>query len=1153
MGSIVAVSGSGLAFPSWGRSFWQDPNDGQLICLYASGAQEVNYITSSDSGNTWSTPQFAFPVDDFGTHYNFDTSMDRAGQVHCVHRYNGSGCYTVLGRVAGSGWIPSGVIARGFFACRTTTVARDFNGSIEVYDKSKAGLDGFPTITGINARIAAVDSSNNVKAWYVPAEVAGAPYSGFPILQGTVSTLNVGPSGGYPIMTDGGNFDSLGVPFSVNATGVQFRQTAFSDGFWVDNTNSPLNPQPVDPGVPESNQNKIEGWIGDVGLGPNMAWCRSYIGIIHPILTTVGTSGAFELWTTASEPLEIGHFFGRVDSFAETSGLGPRRLIPDDLPFKQFTNNLAGAALEVDGGVPVDVAYYDEPLALNGTDVIRSALNFYFLQRRLNGDQTIFRIKAVVENRYGGNLNSKTRFTFSDTTNPASGVISWADVNIANAGAGSSGLPNVVHWHGFKALKSPVQPGSGVTTPEVLVTIGKGVTNGTPHGESTLYAWRFDDSLAATNTSLLSTFATEHTADSGNTFIGIKSASGITSPSNLFDSNTSTSGAIANSGTIALEFSKILTFNRLEVLWNSPPSTFWGIDVESSLDDVTYYTVLNIPSGTPGASPSLVKSSAEYDVSAPVDPTVTADMDGFAAKYVKLTFLGDDATSRDVREIKLYGAHSTKGFISTSEWNSQVVNRYTENFASTTLPDGWRTYGDFNWFIDKGIHQSGLLFTGDTIGSGDLTAIRTQRNSPINSTGVLEVAIDAQTPRDISFALKWAFQGNVASFMDPNDPADDYLFLYILTPTGVIDVTNAMYTPALVNPWGYTDVNFNITSQIVPATGIRWVYKRGNKEAGAGPGGTEAAVWIDNIEGLDPGEGPNLNTSLWAYMEGAPFPVSGNFNAYTNGVEVSSGVVYSYLNPFFEQANTNSHGYLLGEVGATGVVYGYAAAVREFGDVYGYMEGFIDTPSQTVNAYMFTSGAFDMLYGHMQNKINESINGFMLAPSGAFESINAYIATPQFMAVNGYLNAGGEQPIQVNAYLKANGFGDQVNGYMFASGLTHQSYGYMNTDGAAQTSYGYMRSTQQVQVNAFMQGHEAISGVINSWISGIAAVSDSINGFIPAISGSLSGNFNGYIGGFGLPNGNINAHIIGFGGSGQCNFPVPNPGFVTSPTGNFFN
>ena len=80
MHSVPAVSGDVIfRLPSWGRSFWQDPNDSNIILLYASGTAEVDYVTSSDSGNSWSAPSFAFSVDDFSIHNNFDATMDRNG------------------------------------------------------------------------------------------------------------------------------------------------------------------------------------------------------------------------------------------------------------------------------------------------------------------------------------------------------------------------------------------------------------------------------------------------------------------------------------------------------------------------------------------------------------------------------------------------------------------------------------------------------------------------------------------------------------------------------------------------------------------------------------------------------------------------------------------------------------------------------------------------------------------------------------------------------------------------------------------------------------------------------------------------------------------------------------------------------------------
>ena len=645
---------------------------------------------------------------------------------------------------------------------------------------------------------------------------------------------------------------------------------------------------------------------------------------------------------------------------------------------------------------------------------------------------------------------------------------------------------------------------------------------------------------------------TEHTADSGNTFVGINTSTGIVGPTNLFDGTTAPSGEVSSGDTITLEFSKPLTFNRVEVLWNSPPSSFLGVNVESSLNDVVYYSVLNIPSGIAGASPSLVKSSAEYDINAPVDPSVNVDMDGFAAKFVRLTFDGTDGLTRDVRQIKLYGAHSTKGFILTSGWDSTLENLSRENFGRSvgSLPSGWRNNGDWDWFVDEDVHQSGF-FIDDIVGSGDRTAARTQRSSPPGSSGILEVDVNVTSARDFSFAYKWDMQGG-SSLFDKSDPKDDYLFLQVQTTGVLLDFTDTMLAPPTTSPQDYR--KHTIRLENLGLNTIRWIYRRGNKTAGAGPSLAEATVWIDNVDGLDPQPGsPNRLTTLWGYVSAAPELKADSRYSYIEGMVDPSESINAYINPFSGQPTGVLNAYHISEVAITGASYGYIAALREFGDAYGYTEGFIDSISENVNGYIFTSGAFESFFGHMQAKLNDSINGFLLAPSGAFNQINAYIATPQFLAVNGYVKVTENEQIQINAYFKADGFGDHFHGYMFGSGLTHQSYGYINAEGIVGRTNAYMRSTQNTNVASYIEGHQAISGVINAWISGIATISDSLNGYIPAISGDISENINGFIGGLELPDGRINAHIIGFGGSGECSFPTPSVPFVSSPTGNFFN
>lgn len=1137
MSSIVAASGARLGFPSWGRSFWQDPHDGEMICLYASGTTEVNFITSTNSGVTWSAPQYAFPVDDFSTHNNYDTSMGTwPAHVHCVHRHNGSGCYTFLGKQPGGGWAPSGTIARGMFNCRSLSPARDFNGSIEVYSEQR-GNGAFAAYGPGAAHITAVDSSDTVKTWFVDR-----PYTSWPVFDLVVSSHPVGPSGGFPILMEGG--PALGVPFSVGATGIIY---STSDPFGNSFAHaSNIRYIPIDPTSSEAGFTpKGSGYEGEVPFSPNMARHRAFVGDLCPVLTSMNTFGKFELYTSAAEPFNVEFspfwtplqaFFGRVDS---TDYLNKRRMIPEDLPFKDILSNVAGADASMDGGVNVDITHYNSP----------SGLYFYFQQRQPNGDQTISRILCDIEHQHGDDFDSQTKYIFGALADPVSGIISWADASLRNAGAGAPNSGNIVQWQNFKVPQQASIGGSGVVRTEIVATIGSGVVNNSPEGITRLYMWRYADSVASNGLLNAPTFVNEWTADSGNIFTGINTSTGITNPQNLFDDNTATSGQISQGDAITLEFSKALTFNRLEFAWGTLP--FLGVDVESSFDDVTYKSVYSLPSGLPASSPTLIKASAEND--SPRDPEITVDMDGFAGRYVRMTFTGDDPAARDVREIRLYGGHTPNGFVSTSGFNKTfelnnplLSNQQLVGVEAGTLPSGWRTSGDFNWGVDIGTHQSGF-FVGQTIGSGDLRAIRTDRNAPINSSGVLEVDVVVSAPRTVQFSLKMDLQGNIGPIVK-TDPNDDYLELFVVGPGGgVTDVTDTMLEFALINPRDWYNVQIPISD--VGVNTLRWVYTRGNRVAGVGGGGGEGAAWIDNIFNLDPIAGQPL-TSIYGYINADP--------------EFASGIIYSRIsapqvyqvNAYMQAAQLSGvlNAYHAGEVASTGQFYGYVAALRDFGQVAGYMEGFRDTVTSTVGGYMLNSGSFDQLFGHMQSRFNESINSYLLGPSGAFEKIYGYMFTPQTLAVNGYLKTTEQETVQVNAFLQAKGIQDSVCSYMFASGLpNHSSYAYINAPGALDTIYGYMGTGDDESVAAYIQGASPISGVINSWISGVGFISEIVNGYVPGISGVAATGIQGYMNAAEISSSRFYGHIIGWGGASTCDgFPVPNPAIVAVPTGNFF-
>lgn len=1124
MSSIIAASGQ-LAFPSWGRSFWQDPNNGELICLYASGTTEVNYIRSTDGGVTWDSPQFAFPVDDFSTHDNFDTSMDRDGNVHCVHRFNGSGCYSLLAKVAG-GWAPSGVVARGFFATRATVPARDFNGTIDVWDTG-LGLSFADPTTPPAAQMAAVDSTDRVRTWYLDS-----PYTAWPSFRAAMSDP-VGSGGGFPIVHGAGFSESFGTVYYLPTSGLVYADFRFSStAVHVENI---VEIEPT--GI------LVNGSQGRAALSPNMGWCRTQVGPMIPILAT--TSGYFDLYSITNEPQGgtgggSTAFFGSMRSIQPPDGTS--RIQPTgELTFADFLTNIAGADTKLGtGGIPVDISYTDE----------FANINLYFLQRKENGDQTIYRLKANLEQSLSSQLQSRTVYTFSTLSDPASGIVSWADVNYRTAGAGNASLPNIVHWHGFKALKHPTAAQVGTAKQEIIMTIGSGLVNELPDSEAKLYAWRFEDSLAGSGKLTAPTYVFDYTAQSGNLLVQL-STNGMTNADNFFDQNIATSGDILNADQFTLEFSQPLSFNRVEFVWSPTPLTFEfiNVDIQTSFDGVNFDTVFTIPTGQ---CPPLTTASAEND--RVHDPTIEFEMDAFAGKYLRMNFSKPGPVfPLDVREIRLYGGNHTSTFISTSgftttlELSSPIPIVETFNNAPTGLPAGWRTYGDFNWSVEAGTIDSGV-FTGQTIGSGDASAVRTDRDPGPNESGVLEVDLNVVDPRIVTFDMRLDLKSNIGQ-INPVDPNDDLIEVFVVTPTGTIRLSDdAVFAGQYLVPTNYYTVTVPVTTPGLNT--IRWVYTRGNLSIGQSPKiQAEAAAWIDNVRGLD---GDIPFGTIYGYLL-AEDSENEEINGYMEGAGAADTFSFAWMNTTESALTGVINGFHQSEVAATGFVNAYMASTGDFETFAGYMEGFIDTAIGTINGYMLTSGSFDFIFGHAQSRFNESINGYLLAPSGAFSSINAYMFTPEFLVINGYLKTQEETNVQVNAYLKADGIGDQINGFMLASGLPSGSINaYIRADGAFDNFNGYMITGDDTDIAGYIHGAAAITGVINAWISGVGEIANSIDAYIPGISGVAQDNINGFISAVEVPANSINGYIIGFGEDDQCNFPVPNEPFATVPTGNFF-
>lgn len=1170
MPAAFSVASSGdfnIRLPAWGRCFWQDPNDGELFLAYASGSTEVNFVTSSDSGVTWSVPQFAFPVENYALHSNFDTEMDRIGNIHCVFRYANSGCYQLLRKVASGGWAPSGVGPAGFVDVADTGPAKGFNGMVAVYDTA-LGLFGdipgpFPA-----ARIAAKDSGNVVNAWAV-----NTPFTAYPVSDdmGTSNSQNAGPSGGFPIFTDAGDFGGPQVVYQVDNTGIVQARQIF--GTWSVKRTLEIR-GPITPNDPLGGS----GLISRLPLGPSMAFSRGTTGKLNPIVisNSFNHSSSFDwdLLTTAAEAFIIDDdpdFFGRVDSTARfqnqpltSSGPGFAARAPNSIPFlSTMPQPVFGAPPS--GGAAVDISHGDKA----------KRLHFYFLTRSPAGDHVISRFLCDVEAQSGGGANSRTAYTFSTLQAGNSGIRSWAPAGIVHTG----GSGNIAGWNTFKALRHPVDPGVGVTKKEIVVTVGSGLS---PKITS-LIAWDFNNSTEAGNQLKIPTFSLERTLDSGNNpqFVGISNLVGLTQAEglNLLDGNTSTSGAIANGDSITLEFSEVMTFSRAEIAWQhyflSP--AFFRIDIDTSLDGTTFKRVHTIDEGqTPGVSesPHLIKSSSEFEV--PVDSTITDEMNAFAGKFVKLTFGGTGGGTRDVREIRLYGPHTTAGKIITDDFSKSFqqsppldIGR-SESFGTTKegeLPLGWRVSGDWDWFVrasgdfskktglpsevapQNGRVASGV-FKGQSNGNGDGFAIRTAEWMPLNSSGILETDItvlstetdeDGNPGRTVEWDTRWKLFG---TGLLQNTPEDDSLRFFVSpSGSGITDgeIENIhLQAPCFINVCDWFTVKTNVSPGNYT---LRWAFKRGNSPTVSPFPGDEAVAYVDNVFGA----GGITSPSILGFLKARSFE-TGVIHGFALGESSGNSSINAFLSSSLTEFVIN--GYALGGPNAEENILGYLRGNLE-GNIYGYMlggEGLRSFPTGSINAVLAPlSGAMQIINGYLLGMKQSEIYGYL----AGFSGINTG------SGIFGYLksaDAAGEIYATVNA--GATGINETILGTLAA--LANENiYGFVRApSGQISNIYGYMSPQNQGQIFGYIASIGDATGVINSYLS-VADVEGDIYGFLSASGDPLVGNqqringylFNngvseqiygylnvlssedilGYMNGVDFASGNINAFVSGLG------------------------
>lgn len=1178
----IASGDTVLGLPSWGRSFWQDPNDGNLVLLYASGNSEIDFVISSDDGDTWSTPEFLCPIDDFGTHNNFDSTMDRNGNIHCVHRYNDSGCYTILAKDFITGdWEPSGIIPRGFTDVLDAGVAKGVNASITVTD---AEIGPFGDVSGPFpvARIVAKDSFDIVNGWWVPN-----PFDGFPLEDDMSSVTNLfpaGQAGGYPVFTRTGNL-GRNVFYSVDSTGILRTDNVFGTwnyiGIFVDDP-------PSNFGVltPEGS-----GYVSRAPLGPSMAFLESFPFVgptgsasessqVHTLICDNNNQNEqFEMLVAAIENqitgkprddsgASVADVLVRVDSKAVyASPISERRSrAPDGLTFKNIIPSVnkgyAGSS-----GTLVDMSIGN----------INNRINLYFLSNEPDGQQVISRMYADIRRDFsGGTVGGKqidaqtNTIRMSNLANSISGIRSWAPAGREHTGG--SGL--LLTWNNFKALRHPVTWFLGTKKKDIVVTAGSGLDN-----QYRLVAWDYDNSIDNNFGFKLATFSAARTGI-------IDSVGGVTAGNaqNLIDEDTSTGADLEDSDFIKFDFGEQFRFDRFEVAWSQPSfgDPYLAIVLDASLDDTEYIRVVEIPEGhTLGSSGgnALLKASSELDVVDP-DDTITHRINPFLARYVKVSVTGSPGT-RDTREMRFYGAHTTAGKWVTSGFdrNFQLPKKINvgniETFSTTQegeLPLNFSTRGDFNWFVRSsgsfsGGTQNGKInepsvFQGQNNGSDDGFAVRTARTGIISGeSGVLEATVnvdktemahDGSAGRTIQFDMRYHIIGTSPS-LNSNSEQDDKVFFETATPTG----TQRVYYPGQFATTSsglcYTNICNYFTYRTTVPTGVstlRWVYKRGTTPE---PGivNDEGAVWVDRVLGVN----TFFFNSIAGFAKGR-LPSTADFTGpsgiYGFMEKKFAEEVFAYIKSDTATIDTSVNAFMVPNAAITGSVNAYTVANLNK-SVFGYAKGTIDKATSSVNAFMVTSGAFASVLGHMQNKINEAVNGYLLAPSGAFSSINAYIITPEFSTINGYISGPKQKTFAVNAYLDSKGYQEFVNGYLFASGLPNSSvHGFLLNEGATSQVLGHISKGDSSAIAGYLEGAVAQTGAIYSWLEGIGHATSSINAYLASISGSISGAINSYTKGAELKNGTVYATTIGFGGDDQCDFPLSNVPSVTIPSNNFF-
>lgn len=769
---IFSVATTGLQdmrLPQWGRAFWQDPNDDEIFLAYASGSSEVDFITSTDGGNTWSTPALLFPVEDFHIHNNFDTIMDRDGHIHCGFRFAGSGCYQFVGKLPGGGWtLASGIGPVGLLTAGDSGLyTRGFQGSLTMQEAGTESV-AFPAV-----KVGAKDANDNIAAF-----ILGAPYNTGPLVDSVFGSPHAGPSGGFPLIYVANNTSHITYYDHPNDSLDRLEK---SGGTYFQFQSKSLSSDEVRFGASMSIGSGV-GFEGNTGIAfccssGTQATDGSIIGqTIYSHINTTALSNTYHNIFDISGGTENtwvgkaglingpGGFSVTSGNFIQSSGVvptgnmygvGPNLFSPKEVTVHQFPGE----------GTICDFSFDDDGDFL-----------FYYLGQNEWGKQAIGRFKASYNN---------VNWDFVPISDPVNGLKYPASVSRTTTG----GFSNMLFWGGFKALKHPTEQSSSGTKLELLVTQGHapiypsgGILTVWDVAESpSLGFWRAPEWSK-------DYILTSGAIDEIEIFEGITALLNFQFTSHLerspfmFDDDV-TSGAeyglIRDGYTIELEFDRERTFDRIEILHRNLVSTpAPGMAVSGSMDGITWSRVAHIPSGIiSGLSSynrgnSLIKymgrrptetELANTDPNKPAQLPIAGalqpvnDLDPFIAKFLRLQFENTHKGSHRVYEIRFYGPAACNPEIVTWSDNSDDPPQYNKLFitgdgntiVSTargtqgTLPPGFRTFGDFEWGI---------------VASGEFT-----KNKSFKPTEPLPFDYDGKVPSGL-----WATT-NVGNFRGAGD------------------------------------------------------------------------------------------------------------------------------------------------------------------------------------------------------------------------------------------------------------------------------------------------------------------------------------------------------------------------------------------------